>query len=98
MAVIVIFDSLGMTRGLYEQVSRGITGMNKVADKLGDWPVPGLISHVAAPTPGGFIVVDVWESEEAYQAFAAVVLPLLRELGAPNVEPRIYPVFRLVTS
>ena len=46
-----------------------------------DWPVPGLISHTSAPTPDGWYVADVWESEEAFRRFSEVVLPLLREAG-----------------
>jgi len=35
-------------------------------------PVPaGLILHVAGPTDEGFRIIDVWESEEAWQRFRA---------------------------
>ena len=30
----------------------------------------GQIAHIAAPTDGGWRVVDVWESEEAFHKFA----------------------------
>lgn len=49
----------------------------------GDWPA-GLLSHTAGPSDEGFIVVEVWQSQEAQAsfmdsrlgpAFAAVGLP-----------------------
>jgi hypothetical protein len=37
----------------------------------GDWP-EGIISHAAGSTPdGGWTVVDVWESQEAFDRFFA---------------------------
>ena len=38
-------------------------------------PAPtGLILHVAGPTDEGFRIIDVWESEEAWQDFQALRL------------------------
>ena len=34
-------------------------------------PPPGLILHAAGPTDEGFRIIAVWESEEAWQRFAA---------------------------
>jgi hypothetical protein len=56
-------------------------------------PAPvGLILHVAGPTDEGFRIIDVWESEEAWQAFQALRLaPAIAALGGP---PRPEPTFR----
>jgi hypothetical protein len=97
VAIIAIFDQPGMTQAQYEQVSNKVNRDRGLVKKPADWPVPGLISHTSAPTPDGWYVADVWESEEAFRRFSEVVLPLLREAGAPEVEPKIYPVFNLVT-
>ncbi|OUC93859.1 hypothetical protein [Streptomyces swartbergensis] len=97
MAIIAIFDQPGMTQAQYEQVSDKVNRGRGLVKNPADWPVPGLISHTSAPTPNGWYVADVWESEEAFQRFTEIVLPLLREAGAPEVEPKIYPVFNLVT-
>lgn len=37
----------------------------------------GLILHAAGPTDEGFRIIEVWESEEAWLAFAADRLPSL---------------------
>ncbi|MCB5168311.1 hypothetical protein LG634_26225 [Streptomyces bambusae] len=43
--------------------------------------------------------MDLWESEEAFRQFGEFIIPVLRELGAPEAEaePRIYPVHTVVT-
>ncbi|MGW2721761.1 hypothetical protein [Streptomyces sp. NPDC001492] len=48
-----------MTQTMYEQGTNHITGGRGGVKKASDWPVPGLISHVAGPTPNGWLVVDV---------------------------------------
>jgi hypothetical protein len=53
---------------------------------------------VAAPTPNGWFVTDVWESEEAFRRFGEVLMPMLEELGVRDVQPKIYPAFNVVTS
>ncbi|WP_230211126.1 antibiotic biosynthesis monooxygenase [Streptomyces kaniharaensis] len=75
-----------------------MTGGRGPVKSPADWPVPGLISHTAGPTPTGWFVVDVWESEEAFQRFGEIIIPILRELGVPNVQPKVYPVFAMVTG
>jgi hypothetical protein len=60
-------------------------------------PVPGgLILHVAGPTAEGFRVIDVWESEDAWQRFRAERLaPAIAALGGPA---RPEPTFRSVEA
>lgn len=97
MAIVAVFEVSGMTRDQYEQSTDRVTGGRGPVTKSDDWPVPGLISHTSAPMPDGWLVVDVWESEEAFQRFGEFIIPVLRELGAPEVTPKIYPVHTVVT-
>jgi hypothetical protein len=98
MAIVAVFENTGMTQAMYEQGVDKLTGGHGMARKLTDWPVPGLLSHTAAPMPGGWLVVDVWESEEAFQRFGEILMPMLKEIGVPAVQPKIYPAFNVVTS
>jgi hypothetical protein len=42
----------------------------------------GLISHVAAPKGSGMLVVDVWESQETFEAFIQnQLMPAVQALG-----------------
>ena len=52
--------------------------------------------HVCFETPGGFTVVDVWDSPEAFEAFGAVIGPALVAAGL-ETEPKIYPVHNVMT-
>ena len=66
----------------YERVTAGLVE-----------PAPsGLILHVAGPTDEGFRIIDVWESEAAWQRFQAERLaPAIAALGGPS---RPEPMFR----
>ncbi|MBT1188045.1 hypothetical protein HET69_29730 [Streptomyces sp. CJ_13] len=97
MAILVIIEVPGMTKATYEHTSDKLTGGRGPVKSPADWPVPGLISHTAAPTPNGWVAVDVWESEEAFRQFGEIIMPILHEVGAPDVQPKIYPVFNQVT-
>jgi hypothetical protein len=97
MAIVAVFDVPGMTQAQYEQSAEKVAGRPGPVKSPADWPVAGLISHTAAPTAGGWLVVDVWESEEAFQQFGETIIPILRELGVADVQPKIYPAFTVVT-
>ncbi|NBE52517.1 hypothetical protein [Streptomyces boluensis] len=98
MAIVAIFEMPGMTQAQYERSAEMVAGRPGPVKTASDWPVTGLISHTAAPTDNGWLVVDVWESEEAFRKFGETIIPILRELGVPEgVQPRIYPVFSMVT-
>jgi hypothetical protein len=47
----------------------------------------GRISHVALETDGEIQVFDVWESQEAFDAFGATLVPTLTAAGIEINEP-----------
>lgn len=94
MPVVMVHDSPGGTREQYEQVVSRLTD-GRGLNSLSDWPVDGILSHVAGPTGSGWRVIDVWESEEAFQRFGEVIGPVLREVGLPG-EPQLFPVGHFV--
>lgn len=83
MAVIVTFEIPGGTREQYEQITREITSAPW-------WPAPGFIAHAAGPDgSGGWRVVDFWESEEQFRAFADKSGPVYQAAGMPPMLPRL---------
>lgn len=90
MAVIVTVEIPGGTQEMYERTNDRITGAS--------WfPPPGFIAHAAGPDgAGGWRVVDLWESEEAFQAFMEMATPIFQEAGTPPVIPRIEPLTHVV--
>jgi len=51
---------------------------------------------MAGPMPGGWRVVDVWQSEATFKRFGKVLLPILKEAGLPEIKPKIFPLVRFV--
>jgi hypothetical protein len=49
----------------------------------------GRIFHVALETDGEVNVFDVWESQEAFDAFGATLMPILEGLGVDPGKPMI---------
>jgi hypothetical protein len=49
----------------------------------------GRISHVALETDGEIQVFDIWESQEAFEAFGATLIPILNAAGIQLNEPMV---------
>jgi hypothetical protein len=64
MVVILVHQGKGLTRQGYEEVVGKLTdGRRGRMESPEDWPVEGILVYAAGDAPGGFRVVDVWESE-----------------------------------
>jgi len=96
MAVVAVFQSPTLTQAKYEETVRRLTGRARM-EKPADWPVTGLLAHVAGQGPNGFRVVDVWQSEEAFQRFGEKLTPIMKAVGV-EVQPEIYPAHTLVSA
>ena len=53
----------------------------------------GLIQHTAAKTAEGIAVVDVWESEDAFNTFGKFLGPLAAKYGQGKAKPNVNPVY-----
>jgi hypothetical protein len=74
-----------------------VSGGKSKLESPDDWPVEGLLSHAAGEGPGGFRVVDVWESEEAAQRFGETLIPILEEIGV-EAQPEVYPAHTFISA
>lgn len=97
MSIIAVFQGPSLTKQTYEESIRLLTNGKNRVESPADWPVPGLLAHVAGDTGSGFRVVDVWESEEAFRAFGEKLGPVMKQIGI-ETEPEIYPTHTLVTA
>ena len=97
MAVVLVHQGAGLTKENYEESVRRVTGGKSTLESPADWPVEGLLAHAAGEAPGGFRVVDVWESEEAARRFGETLIPVLREVGI-EAEPEMYPAHTFVSA
>jgi len=86
MAVAFIFEVPGAGREEYDQVM----------EKLGP-SVPGRIFHAAGPYEEGWMVIDVWETQEAFEGFLAErLIPVARQVGFFASLPTSFPVYNIV--
>jgi heme-degrading monooxygenase HmoA len=86
-ATLVIIDVEGLTPEVYDRMAENM-------ESQGEGNSHPAVTHIAAVKPdGNIIVVDVWESPEAFAAFAeSEIAPAGEKAGLGQVEPRIHPV------
>ncbi len=75
MAILMIHDASGDDLAHYDQVIAQL-------EAAGHGHPPGRRFHVAARKGTGYLVTDVWESQEAFDRFSQVLGPLLQEAGS----------------
>jgi hypothetical protein len=97
MPVVAVFQAPGFTQEQYEASVEKVTGGKSRVESPADWPVEGLLAHIAGQGESGFRVVDVWESEEAFQRFGETLMPILQELGVEGA-PDIYATHSFVSA
>jgi hypothetical protein len=86
----VLFDLPGLTQRDYHALTEAL--------EIDTAPPDGAVLYLAGPHPeGGWLIVTVWLSVEAFQRFATErLLPAARALGIAPVRPRIFPVSDLL--
>jgi hypothetical protein len=97
MRVLVVHHTPTLTRGRYEVVVRGLTGGKPRLESPADVPTGGLLVHAAAETDQGFMIFDVFESEEAFARFREVASPIAIEAGI-EVPPKSFPVYTFISD
>jgi hypothetical protein len=95
MAVAFVADFPGMTQEQYDSVAKEVAPGNNRAT----W-APGGLFHFAGPVEGGWRVVQVWESEEAFHKFAeAKLVPAFQRTGlAPMPPPQTWTIHNMITN
>ena len=85
MALTITFTSVNMTTAKYDEVIRQL-------DAAGAGAPSGRLFHTCFGPPAALRVVDVWASQAQFEAFGAVLMPILAGLGvdagAPDVQPQ----------
>ncbi len=97
MAIILVHEGPTVTRERYEETVGKLTGGKTKMAAISDWPVEGILVHSAGEGPNGFRVVDVWESEDAAEAFGEKLGPILAEVGITD-PPQMYEAYAFVSA
>jgi hypothetical protein len=96
MPVVIVHQGPSLTQERYEEIVRRLTGKSSM-ESPADWPAEGLLVHAPGQGKDGFRVVDVWESEEAFNRFGESLMPILSEVGV-EVQPEVYPAHTFVSA
>jgi hypothetical protein len=97
LSVVLIHQGPTLTRETYDEIVRLLTNGKSRLESPADWPVEGLLLHVAGESPHGFRVVDVWQSEDACKQFGETLAPILKEVGVDD-QPEIYEALTFVSA
>lgn len=89
MALVMTFNIPGMTADQYDRVIEGLEAAGAEAPD-------GRLYHVAAATETGWMVVDVWESEEQFGRFGETLIPVLQAAGVTPADPVVRPVHNTI--
>lgn len=85
-----------LTRERYDEVVKRLTGKQRI-ESPADLPFKGLLFHAAGEGPEGFVVMDVFESEEAVAAFHAALGTIPRDVGIEE-PPMFFPAHTVVAE
>ncbi|WP_316751835.1 hypothetical protein [Pedobacter gandavensis] len=86
--IMVYFEMPGVSGEQYDQVWRDLIAAGHAFPK-------GLLHHAAAPTTNGWLVVDVWESEDHFKEFGRMLMPILSKNGMSGNDPVILPLHHM---
>ncbi len=96
MHVMVVHHTPSLTRERYEAVVRGLTGGKPRLESPDDVPTGGLLVHVAGETDHGFMILDVFKSQEAFDRFRALASPIATDAGIEE-PPKSFPVHTYIS-
>ena len=89
MALAFYFNPTGFTRDKYDEALKQLEAAGAGAPE-------GRTLHVAFETNGDIQVFDIWESQAAFEAFGATLLPIMAAVGADPGEPMVATVHNVI--
>ncbi len=89
MALGFYFTPTGFSKETYDEAIKQLDAAGAGAPK-------GRSIHVALETDGQIQVFDVWDSQEAFDAFGSTLLPIMAGLGAEPGEPMVAQVHNVI--
>lgn len=87
MPIAVVYRPPAMTSDQYKQSWSGGAPVE---------PAPGLIFHAGIGEGDTFLTVTIWESRDAYDAFAPVFAKAMHDRGFRFGRPEILPVHQML--
>jgi hypothetical protein len=89
--ILIQFSIKKMNSTQYDQIIADLKA-------VGQGDIPDRLYHVSAPKGEGWHVTDVWSSEEAFNKFADVMVPIMVKNGVEPAEPMILPIHNIIQA
>lgn len=89
MAIGMYFHPTSLTTQQYDEAIREL-------DAAGAGRPAGRLHHSCFGTDGELMVYEVWESQEAFDQFGQVLMPILREVGIDPGAPDVMPIHNMI--
>jgi hypothetical protein len=86
---------------IHDVAERNLAEHDRIIDELeatGHGQPPGRLSHIAARKGTGYLVVDVWASQEDFDRFAQTLVPFIEQAGGSVPPPQIYPLHNAIAG
>jgi len=89
MAIGVYFSPGSMTTAQYDEIVSEL-------DDAGEGRPAGRISHCSFGPADNLMVFDIWESQETFEEFGKVLMPILAKMGLDAKAPDILPIHHMI--
>jgi hypothetical protein len=89
MAIAIYFSPTGMSAEKYDGIMKSLDAAGAAAPK-------GRTHHSTFGPPDALMVYDIWESQADFDAFGAILMPILAEAGVDVGQPDVMPVHNIV--
>jgi hypothetical protein len=89
MALAIYFHPTSMTAAKYDETLAEL-------EAAGAASPAGRLHHSCFGPDGGLMVYEVWESQQAFEEFGPVLMPILHKVGIEPGTPDVMPVHNLI--
>jgi hypothetical protein len=89
MAITVLVTPLSMNASQYDEALKQL-------ENAGASTPQGRLYHVCFGTGNNLRVLDVWESQETFNAFGQTLIPILQRVGVDPGQPEISEVHNTI--
>jgi hypothetical protein len=92
MSIVVRFHPTNVTIAQYEEVLR-----RETEDAGVKFPPDGRDYHICFGTDGDLHVSEIWDSQEQFEAYGEVLMPILAEVGVQiSGPPEVFEVHNII--
>ena len=89
MAIGAYFSPVSMNVAQYEDVLKRLEAAGQGAPK-------GRLYHSSFGPDDHLMVFDIWDTQENFEAFGGVLMPILAQVGIDPGQPDVMPIHKII--